>query len=324
MPEKNPKTAGKYDGNRKKQGFFPIQLLTPPFRRVTVTRMKIIRQHPHRSGGVSKVTLNREHADAWLEERHYALPLWVPMAHLDRYFGPYQCVHEDYPHCAVELIVAGEFQVTGEGRKHRLGPGEAALLAPRGSYEMELDPGESCVRAGVVFTGTRIHEMLSVFGMNEFRILRVPDAAAIPERVLRLHALLRERRPENEPEICGLGYELLMRYSRTTVPAVPPKLEAALGLLALRVPCRVAIAEVARELHMSISALEKLFQLHLHDTPRRYLTSLRMKSAVELLCQSGLTIAQVAEKVGYSDAHSFSREFARIHGLPPREYRKNR
>ena len=58
-----------------------------------------------------------------------------------------------------------------------------------------------------------------------------------------------------------------------------------------------------------------MFGATLHD----YLVDCRMNAARALLLQ-GITVADVAERVGYQDRGSFSKLFKRLHGVSPSDY----
>jgi AraC-like DNA-binding protein len=51
-----------------------------------------------------------------------------------------------------------------------------------------------------------------------------------------------------------------------------------------------------------------------------YLLSWRMAVAKDLLRHQGLSIAEVAERIGYSSASTFSTAFSRHAGLSPSRY----
>ena len=52
-----------------------------------------------------------------------------------------------------------------------------------------------------------------------------------------------------------------------------------------------------------------------------YLTRLRMSRARELLKNSGMPVARVAEHVGYRSDPAFVKAFRKLHGMTPRAYR---
>jgi transcriptional regulator GlxA family with amidase domain len=47
-----------------------------------------------------------------------------------------------------------------------------------------------------------------------------------------------------------------------------------------------------------------------------------MNAAKSLLIESGGSVKNVALKLGFPDAYTFSRQFSKIVGLPPSEYKK--
>lgn len=80
--------------------------------------------------------------------------------------------------------------------------------------------------------------------------------------------------------------------------------------------------ELARRAGLSRSALAERFRLAMGDTPLNYLRAVRMQKAMRLLTDSELTLEQVANEVGYTDAFSFSKVFKRVVGLAPRDFRR--
>lgn len=59
------------------------------------------------------------------------------------------------------------------------------------------------------------------------------------------------------------------------------------------------------------------------QTGGKYLLTIRMKYAQELLAKGKYSIGQVAQKCGYDDANNFSRTFKRETGQKPTQYAAN-
>ncbi|MGL4306763.1 MAG: helix-turn-helix domain-containing protein [Mycobacteriaceae bacterium] len=82
-------------------------------------------------------------------------------------------------------------------------------------------------------------------------------------------------------------------------------------------PC---LDDVAQSLHLHSRTLRR--RLAEENTSwRRISNEVRSALAVELLLQVGLSVEQVARRLGYSETSAFSRAFASWYGLSPREYR---
>lgn len=73
---------------------------------------------------------------------------------------------------------------------------------------------------------------------------------------------------------------------------------------------------------LSESQLLRVFRKATGFPPIDYLIRLRVKHAKELLRASELSISEVARQVGFSDTNYFTRQFQRITGMIPRNYRK--
>jgi AraC-like DNA-binding protein len=82
-----------------------------------------------------------------------------------------------------------------------------------------------------------------------------------------------------------------------------------------------SVTSLARVATMSRPAFARRFRDTLGDTPLGYLTRLRMARGAELLRTTDDTLAQIAERVGYTSEFAFSRAFKRAVGEAPAFYR---
>ncbi|WP_074261023.1 AraC family transcriptional regulator [Agromyces cerinus] len=87
---------------------------------------------------------------------------------------------------------------------------------------------------------------------------------------------------------------------------------------------RVEVAELALAANLSPSHFAALFRQRLGMPVLRYQTQLRMARARELLDRTSLSIAQISERVGYTDSFYFARQFRATHGMTPTAYRAQR
>lgn len=85
----------------------------------------------------------------------------------------------------------------------------------------------------------------------------------------------------------------------------------------------ITIKELANNVSLSPSYFLKVFKKNANTTPTEYIISIRLSHAKQLLTESNLTIAQIAEMCGFNDASYFSYYFRRCFGIKPSEYRLN-
>lgn len=80
------------------------------------------------------------------------------------------------------------------------------------------------------------------------------------------------------------------------------------------------IAQLAKEAALSRSAFFERFSRAVGVAPMEYLLAWRMALAKNLLRRNEVGIAEIAERVGYRSASTFSVAFSRYVGLPPTRY----
>lgn len=85
----------------------------------------------------------------------------------------------------------------------------------------------------------------------------------------------------------------------------------------------LSLTNIADDLHISTSYLSNLIKKELGVSFLTYITNLRMAKAVELLKDRHLAIKEIACRVGFDSEHSFIRNFKKVYGRTPSEYRNH-
>ena len=83
----------------------------------------------------------------------------------------------------------------------------------------------------------------------------------------------------------------------------------------------LSLRDVARELGMTPGHLTTVVRQRTGRTVQEWIIERRMAEARNLLSDTELPVAEIARRVGMSDPGYFSRQFRRIHGASPREWR---
>jgi len=128
-----------------------------------------------------------------------------------------------------------------------------------------------------------------------------------------------------------LYVEVLRRYMRQLpsghtgwlAGVKDPEVGRALRLLHARPERQWTVEDLAREVGVSRSGLAQRFTEIIGEAPMRYLTGWRIQLAKHLIVQADLSIAEVADRVGYESEAAFNRAFKRHVGVPPVAWRKN-
>lgn len=81
-------------------------------------------------------------------------------------------------------------------------------------------------------------------------------------------------------------------------------------------------SDIAQHINIAEDYLTFCFRQELGTTPIKYLQRYRIHQAKKLLKESGLSVTEIALKVGFSDSGYFSRVFHRETGLSPETFRR--
>jgi AraC-like DNA-binding protein len=80
----------------------------------------------------------------------------------------------------------------------------------------------------------------------------------------------------------------------------------------------MVVAELAREVGMSVSSFHRQFKAVTSSSPLQYQKDLRLLEARRMLKAGTVSVSMAAYEVGYESPNQFSREYARKFGRPPK------
>lgn len=142
-----------------------------------------------------------------------------------------------------------------------------------------------------------------------------------------------EQSPGHEYMLSRLVEMMLIEAMRSTTSRSAPsgllrglgdeRLAPALKQMHARIDHTWTVAQLAPLAALSRSAFFDRFTRIVGVAPMEYLLAWRMEIAQNLLRSEGLSIAQVAERVGYASTSTFSTAFSRHVGQSPRQYARS-
>lgn len=98
----------------------------------------------------------------------------------------------------------------------------------------------------------------------------------------------------------------------------------AIGLLENSLQRHVPLKELTDITAMSVSSLNRTFKEATGFPPIEYHLRIRIKKAGDMLCSTRLSVTEIAGLTGFEDSNYFSRQFRKIMGTTPKEFRKKR
>jgi AraC family transcriptional regulator of arabinose operon len=121
--------------------------------------------------------------------------------------------------------------------------------------------------------------------------------------------------------------QLLLRCAsslpRDTSRGLDPRVKAARAYIDEHFAEDIGLADIAAASNLSASRLSGLFRQQTGASVMAYRNELRLVKAAQLLLHSNLRIADIGQRVGYTEQAFFSRIFRKHLGMSPRQYRSN-
>lgn len=228
----------------------------------------------------------------------------------------------------LQYLVGGQMNVLIDGNQYEMREGDVIVYYPHTHYHYESRTGG--VRYyWVHFSGS---EALSVFkecGLENARIYHVGLHDRLIKGFERLFSdfISRDRFFElslgqTVVKIC-LDIARLLSNTDGQKRKTDDRIDSVIAYIHRNLNREMTIEELAESVYLSEGRLRVLFRERFGMSPLKYITSLRISTAKQLLEQPDITITEVARSVGISDPLYFSRIFRAETGISPSEYKKN-
>ncbi|MFA7186342.1 MAG: helix-turn-helix domain-containing protein [Victivallales bacterium] len=85
----------------------------------------------------------------------------------------------------------------------------------------------------------------------------------------------------------------------------------------------LSVDMLSAKANMSVSTLNRTFRKAFGHSPMEYVIRKRIARACELLSSSNMSVSEIASASGFADSNFFSRQFRKVKGVSPREFRKS-
>ena len=84
----------------------------------------------------------------------------------------------------------------------------------------------------------------------------------------------------------------------------------------------LTVADVCQQFSLSRSSLQLLFKNAVNQSPKKFISDMKLKKSCEMLRENKYTVSEISLKLGYSSIHYFSNAFNQKYHISPSEYAK--
>ena len=172
-------------------------------------------------------------------------------------------------------------------------------------------------------------QIMDAVGRKSF-FVKVEECPAIAALIRAIFVEMQHRSAHYRECVRGMAYALLFEIARfndmgeeqSAGKSISLQLGSAIEYVDKNYPNNFKISDLANECHMSETHFRRIFQEKMNMTPVEYVNFVRVRKACELIDKTDISMEDVAEKVGFVTPSTFNRNFRRIIGTSPYQWKK--
>lgn len=161
------------------------------------------------------------------------------------------------------------------------------------------------------------------------------DEKEKPEMAVLIHQILETMRSQKLfylEEVKGLTLSLMVEIARCNQPEYEKRelkegnraiISPALDFISKYYEQPIKIEELADFCHISETHFRRVFTECMKMTPVEYINWVRIKTACDELRRTNDSVGTIAARAGFATLSTFNRNFRRIMGISPQQWRKN-
>ena len=204
------------------------------------------------------------------------------------------------------------------------------VLIPAG-YPYEYHPTvEPWVTNWVVFGGEACPALLKDLGLDRPTVVSITDNT-IPQGLFKsIYVNVNSGTVFGQEVASGYVYELILWFKQTILLTEMNRyrknsqqiLGMALDYIKDNVVRDVTLRELSDHIGISQQHMCRIFREHLNVHYTEYVTRIRLNMAMDLILNTDIPMAEIAQKCGFRSASYFSTVFGKYERMTPNNYRK--
>ena len=278
----------------------------------------------------------REDVQEYLEIYHFtpsdyekACPAWPIRLGCNEAKPNYHIGPRTTPYYYLLMVIDGEGTFFQDGMTFPLRQGDLFCLLPQVTHEYYTNPKHPLRKIFIAFDGPMALELLKRTGLS-------PEAphlsgALTPNHFTCLYNFRNSvRKASGKPSDLTRLFYFHQLFDSLAVPALTD--DSSLGqpeswlqkgqeYIQIHYADGINVERVSAYVGVERTHFTKQFTKCYGITPIRYIQSLKLQEAKQLLEQTDYALAEIAASLGYTDLFSFSKAFKKMEGISPTAYR---
>lgn len=243
--------------------------------------------------------------------------------------GPeHRIERETYPGHELILCLEGRGWVQVMGRRHQVNPGQLVWVNCYHPHAYGAVPRQPWELYWIRIEGRPLDRTAELLGVASQPVFVESDTSNLKLEFERIFGAMIGTRPSDAAginaavaEIVGKAFESRLSEPGAIQPELPQAVVRALEKMRLYYHQAMRVTELADLSGMSESHFSRQFKAAMGTSPIDWLRRERINQAKRRLIESSDPVKEVARQVGYSDQFFFSKDFKKMVGSTPSEFR---
>ncbi len=223
--------------------------------------------------------------------------------------------------------LSGQARVRVEGQWHAVAPGDLVVFDCHHPHEHKTGTDDPWQAYWVRIEGPRLERMCSILAIAQNPVIHINDDKAIRHTYSEIFTLLASEETQKAPKLhAALANLIAQTCAAHQLPPqeapLSPKLQAAVNYMRQNYFEVIRVENLAARTGLSPSQFNRLFRQAYNTSPIDWLRHERINQAKRRLAETTDPIEWIATQVGYQDRFFFSKDFKRMTGLTPRDFRR--
>ncbi len=223
----------------------------------------------------------------------------------------------------IQYVISGSGVIICNNRIYTVSAGDTFLL-PAGKDQIYYsNPDNRFERIWINFKGKLADSLIDVYGLKDTVVYKGLNSFDPLEEIQKTCKEISD--PEvYKKETAVLFFKLIQFLSENAAPYVnePKTVEEIRLYLDLNAMNNLSLNDIAKHFSMSKEHIIRVFKKTYNITPHQYILQSKIRMAMIMLKTTEDSIANIAERLSFSDPHHFSEAFKTLVGIRPSIYRK--
>lgn len=239
----------------------------------------------------------------------------------------YKKERQSAPFYIFEYVISGKGTIIENGKRYSVNAGDTYILKQFGTHKYFSDPSNPMKKIWFNAKGTIISSLLASYNLEQVTVLNNSDTLSFFEEILRISEQ-DDLSPALRDDYCSIVvHRLIQHMNRKTYSDTLALNSDALRLknyIEQNFQSSITLDDLSVLINRSPSQVVRIFKSEFHTTPHDYLIFFRIQCAKRFLKETGKSVKDIADSIGFSDEHYFSATFRKKVGMTPLTYRKRK